>query len=333
MSIPTGIGSSYVRISRKFQDTERQRETISGWLARHGLSLAQTFEDSGSRDTAHKVPTFSGFLNTSQQGESSGSSSPTLTVSASPTLTRCSISSTNSVGAVASCGTWHRTSASLHGDELTVMTNLFAGMTSQKEQYDKGWRSLTKKLLQARDGSWVGGYVPYGCDVICKRGDEIAWRMVVESRDRRIQVEGDKIIRHDGKDVVPAHNKNEKLFLTPSSRPERLSTLSDIFRWFAQEAVTSGRIANRLNARGEPAVYSEAWYPGLIDGILANPVYIGLPTYKKKAHGRFWEMEGWRRREGPASEQLLRHHGQEATGRRPHRPREASVQPHRPHPA
>ena len=291
---PTGRGSSYIRVSRKIQVTERQRSAIAEWAVRRGAEIAHAFEDQGSRDKSEERGDLQRLLKHVEQGhipwvvvedlDRFGVKDPYELFSFIFTLRKhgCQLWSVADDKCIS------------EGDDATILSNVIRGMTSEKEQFVKGERAISAKLEQARKGTWVGGYVPYGCDVVCVRDGETIWRMVVEGRDRRVVIDRQgNVTRYDGYNVVPPHTRKvDVLYLAPSIRQERISTARDIFRWFAEEAITTGKIADRLNARGESAVYSARWYPMLVDGILRNPVYLGLPTYNKNAHGRFYEYVG-----------------------------------------
>ena len=74
-------------------------------------------------------------------------------------------------------------------------------LTSAREQREKATRVLTGKLTLARKGSLLGGYCPYGCDVVAfdAQGNEV-WRVVYEGHDRRVKVYPDgRQERFDGK--------------------------------------------------------------------------------------------------------------------------------------
>src|SRR4051812_13144904 len=66
---PTGRrGAAYVRVSRNQQETARQREDISRWLAQHGLTVGHFYEDTGSRDLAAKRADFQELLRAVEAG-------------------------------------------------------------------------------------------------------------------------------------------------------------------------------------------------------------------------------------------------------------------------
>src|SRR4051794_30495408 len=66
---PTGTrGVGYVRVSRDSQETDRQHAAIRSWAERHGVTVAQVFEDRGSRDQAYKRPDFIRLLKAVESG-------------------------------------------------------------------------------------------------------------------------------------------------------------------------------------------------------------------------------------------------------------------------
>src|SRR4051794_19037456 len=63
-----GTGSSYIRVSRKVQVTERQRSAIAEWSARHSVTITHAFEDQGSRDKSEERGDLQRLLTYVEQG-------------------------------------------------------------------------------------------------------------------------------------------------------------------------------------------------------------------------------------------------------------------------
>jgi hypothetical protein len=153
----------------------------------------------------------------------------------------------------------------------------------------KAGRTLTVQKAMIERGEWTGGPIPYGCDVVCltEQGKE-RWRVIKLGRYERIQVYDDGTkLECNGKEKFPRdRSPTERLVLRQSDRKERLEVVRKIFDWFATEAITTNRIAQRLNKEGVKATnWNGRWYPSLIDDMLANPVYIGKPAYNKNPQG------------------------------------------------
>ena len=177
-------------------------------------------------------------------------------------------------------------------DDGTVITSTVGALTSSREQKEKASRVLTGKLTLARKGQFLGGYVPYGLDVVCvdPQGNE-QWRCVHEGRDRRVKVFPDgRQDRFDGPKNRPPKALNETLKYRPSIIAERIKYLKLIFKWFTTESISPGQIAARLNNLGVSPVFGPLWHQGVVKYILANPIYSGLPTYNKQSSSRFMEF-------------------------------------------
>jgi len=151
---------------------------------------------------------------------------------------------------------------------------------------------LTGKLTLARKGTFLGGYSPYGCDVVAfnAEGKEV-WRVVYEGHDRRLKVYPDgRQERFDGKRNRPPKALHETLKYRPSLVAERVKYVKLIFKWYTTESITAGQIAARLNDLGVSPVFGPLWHQGVVKYLLANPVYVGRPTYNKQSNSRFMEF-------------------------------------------
>jgi hypothetical protein len=74
-------------------------------------------------------------------------------------------------------------------DDGTVITSTVGALASAREQREKASRVLTGNLTLARKGIYLGGYVPYGMDVVAFDAQENeVWRVVYEGHDRRRKV-------------------------------------------------------------------------------------------------------------------------------------------------
>ena len=117
-------------------------------------------------------------------------------------------------------------------DDATVLTSTIGALTSSREQREKASRVLTGALTLARKGQYLGGYVPYGCDLVAfdANGNEL-WRVVYEGRDKRVKVYPDgRQERFDGPRNRPPKALHETLKHRPSIVKERVKYLKLIFR-------------------------------------------------------------------------------------------------------
>jgi len=172
------------------------------------------------------------------------------------------------------------------------LTSTIGALTSTREQKEKAGRVLTGKLTLARKGNFLGGYVPYGMDVVCfdAQGQE-QWRCVHEGHDKRVKVYPDgRRERFDGKGNLPPKALHETLKYRPSIVAERIKYVVLIYKWFTTESISAGQIAVRLNDLGVSPVYGPLWHQGVVKYILANPIYTGHPVYNKQSNSRFMEF-------------------------------------------
>ena len=155
---------------------------------------------------------------------------------------------------------------------------------------------LVEKQMPVRpvEGNFLGGHRPYGCDVVAfnAEGKEV-WRVVYQGHDRRLKVYPDgRPERFDGKRNRPPKALYETLKYRPSILDERVKYVRLIYRWYTTESITAGQIASRLNDLGVSPVFGPLWHQGVVKYLLANPVYVGRPTYNKQSNSRFMEFTG-----------------------------------------
>jgi DNA invertase Pin-like site-specific DNA recombinase len=278
---------AYLRCSTDQQDTLRQREAIE----RCGIEIHQWLEDHESRDRADKRPDFQRLLRAVQAGQVD-----TIVVQA---LDRFGVKDAYEMGKFFSilrdhdCRLLDAAGKHLNADDdATVLTSTIGALTSSKEQREKASRVLTGKMTLARKGNFLGGYCPFGMDVVAfdAQGNEV-WRVVDEGRDRRRKVYADgREERFDGKKNRPPRALHETLKYRPSLVAERVKYVRLIFKWFTTEAITAGQIAGRLNDLGVSPVFGPLWHQGVVKYLLANPIYFGKPTYNKQSNSRFMEF-------------------------------------------
>ena len=116
----------------------------------------------------------------------------------------------------------------------------------------------------------------------------------MKGHDRRRKVYPDgREERFDGKGNVPPKALHETLKYRPSIVAERVKYVRLIFQWYTTESITAGQIANRLNDLGVSPVFGPLWHRNVVQHLLANPIYVGRPTYNKQSNSRFMEfMDG-----------------------------------------
>ena len=167
---------------------------------------------------------------------------------------------------------------------------------------------------EAAGGSYKGGPIPFGCDLLCLAGGNLIWRFVPlrtvpkSGRDGRTLTGknggskwdylGIEIREGSQREVVgiPPHRKaSEQVSLAPTVVAERLRVLRDIFAWFGSESLSFGEIARRLNADPnfvQPVGSESKWYGQRIDPLLRNSIYMGLPTPGNFPRDRFLDWRG-----------------------------------------
>ena len=278
---------AYLRCSTDEQDTLRQREAIQ----RSGLKIDQWLEDHESRDQAHKRPDFQRLLRGVQAGQVK-----TVVVQA---LDRFGVRDAWELGKFFSilkdheCRLLDASGKQLNADDDgSVICSTVGALTSSREQREKASRVLTGKLTLARKGQFLGGYCPYGMDVVAfdAEGKEM-WRVVYEGHDCRRKVYRDgREERFDGKHNRPPKALHETLKYRPSIVAERVKYVKLIFRWYTTESISAGQIAARLNDLGVSPVFGPLWHQNVVKYLLANPIYIGKPSYNKQSNSRFMEF-------------------------------------------
>jgi DNA invertase Pin-like site-specific DNA recombinase len=277
----------YLRCSSDSQDTLRQREDIE----RSGIKINHWLEDHESRDKSHKRLDFQRLLQAVQAGQVD-----TIVVQS---LDRFGVRDAWELGKFFTilkdhnCRLLDGSGKQLNADDDgTVITSTVGALTSSREQKEKASRVLSGKVTLARKGHFLGGHCPYGMDVVAfdAQGNEV-WRCVIEGHDRRRKVYPDgREERFDGPKNRPPKALHETLKYRPSIVAERAKYVVLIYQWYVTEAISPGQIAARLNDLGVSPVYGPLWHRGVVEYLLRNPVYLGLPTYNKVSSSRFMEF-------------------------------------------
>jgi hypothetical protein len=180
-------------------------------------------------------------------------------------------------------------------DPASFLTAGIGAIGSRDEMVKLASRNVGAKLAMSQRGEWTGGKVPYGCDIACRNPESVErWRVVIVGDLRRLKVQPDGTAEvYDGKDNWPRDRRpGDILAVVPSVRAERLVTVRQIFEWWTTETVSYNRIAVRLNEAGITHHAGGVWYPGLVQQLLHNPVYVGKPGWNKNTFARYACLDG-----------------------------------------
>src|SRR5581483_4913836 len=166
-----GHGAVYVRISEDDQKADRQRKSTSEWIGRHGLDdgAVTVYEDLGwKRHQADKRPEFQRMLRDADDGR--------IKWIVCDALDRFGTKNKNQLLAYlyrlqeAGCQLYTANDKEWTGtDLLTLIEAGLEGEKSEKELRDKSERVLGAMRVMAEKGTWLGGRIPYGCDVVAFR--------------------------------------------------------------------------------------------------------------------------------------------------------------------
>lgn len=295
--------AGYLRISSDKQDVKRQRESIERWSETTGCEIAFWFEDSvgrNSRDMAHKRKGFQSLFRAVEAG-----------------LVDCIVVDSQDRFGTSGAHQWGEFLSKLRNhdcrlldssgrelsadDDGSVLTGVVGALTSKREQKEKAQRTITGKKVLAKNGQYLGGLPAYGFDVACFGPDgKEKWRTAYISRFDRWKVyPGGKRERYEGKDNTPRKDLADTQRYQPSIHADRLKTAKQIFQWYATEAISPRQIATRLNQLKVDPVFGPTWDKVKIAQMLANPVYIGFPTWNKRGGGNHLEFVGGQVREVP----------------------------------
>ncbi len=293
--------AAYIRVSSDKQDVTRQRTNISAAAGRLGQPIGQWFEDSEGKNPRHKAEQRKEFQRLLKAVKARAVD--TIFVDSQDRFgTKDAfewgefISILRKHGCQLIDSTGRKLSAD---DDGAVLTGVVGALTSKREQKEKAHRSIGGKVTNAKKGEYQGGYAPYGLDVVCFGPDgKEKWRTVyIAHFDRWKVYPNGKRERFTGKNVTPAKDSTDTLRLRPSIEKERLKFVKQVFKWFTAEDITPQQIANRLNDLQVKPVFGEAWYKHTIRAMLANPVYLGRPTWNKRGASEFIEYVGGQLRE------------------------------------
>ncbi len=298
---------SYHRVSSNAQDTKEQVLGNRQYAEENDITVLNEYGDYGKRHHAYKRPNFQRMLADIPEMK------PDLILV--QRLDRFGVKDANELGYFLTILDQNkvRLITSIDGqdhsrdDIATTITNAIAAGTSRQEQIDKSERVLFGKQKTARQGEYLGGKcLTYGFDLVCigRDGNE-KWRLVEQNPDCRIKYaltggqyleverygieiwkDPDGVMPDKKNRFGPKKERGERLIYMPSIRKERVETLRRMCELFAG-GWTTYRIAIQLHNEGSRPVHYDHWYSPLIDGLLANPLLIGMPTWNRTSQSGF----------------------------------------------
>jgi DNA invertase Pin-like site-specific DNA recombinase len=287
----SGTGAAYVRVSEPSQDPERQRTQIKLWLERNGAAIkpSQWFEDIGwARDETTR-PGFSRMLADVQDGRISW-----IVVDAHDrfgTKDKFELFGILHKLREANCRLYTIDNEELTADDFAASINtLFKGQESETERRNKSERVIKEMRDMARAGEWLGGFVPFGLDVVCfdRKTMQERWRVQITGRNGRVKITGKQREEYNGPKNFPATERIHVLQLRPTTDQQQLDLIRQIFTWYDEENTNTKAIARRLSETTTlRPYYSEQWDYKHVGTILANPVYLGYPTWNKHTAGKY----------------------------------------------
>jgi DNA invertase Pin-like site-specific DNA recombinase len=291
----SGEVAAYIRVSSDKQDTARQEEAVRSAARRHfDCGIDHWFKDAegrNPRDLPHKRRDFQRMMAAVEAGR--------LSCIIVDSQDRFGTRDAHQFGAFITklrdnnCSLFDANGRDLSGDDdATVLTGTIGALTSSREQREKARRCIGGMLEHAKQGKYVGGYPPFGLDVVCFGPDgKEKWRSVYVGHFDRQKVYPDGTCeRFQGKDNSPQKDNADTFYVRPSVETERLEIVRQIFKWYATETISPRQIATRLRDLKIDPVYGKPWDKVRISSMLRNPVYIGRPTWNKRGGSRFVEF-------------------------------------------
>jgi DNA invertase Pin-like site-specific DNA recombinase len=294
----TDQGAAYVRVSDDQQDTLRQYEAIHAFERRHGVAILEQhwFKDEGwARDTADRRPDFQRLMKEVESGR--------VKWVVVDRLDRFGTKSAKQLMAYlyrleeAGCRLFDAGGREWTGeDDATEITALIEGKKSAKEQREKSHRVLGGKVARARLGEWQGGPVRLGFDVVCysrETGKEL-WRVAFEGRDKRLKVYSDgRTERFDGRGNFPRWQEvTEVLRIAPSNDQAKVDAAVSVFDRYAKESISFTSLAHCLSSLGFRTCFGGRFQSHHIEGMLADPIYLGYYTWNRLHAGKFGRYTG-----------------------------------------
>jgi hypothetical protein len=183
-----------------------------------------------------------------------------------------------------------------------LLVGVVGSLTSAREQREKGRRTMRGKLNAALEGTYQGGNVPFAFDVAVYGPDgKERWRVVIDGR-ATVEVDGKKerggLLRRKvwadgrqehfhGKGHAPKCDRHDTPRLAWSCVAGRVEAARAAFEMYAGEDLSLWAVAKRLNEMSVKPTYGNAWSARMIESLLSNPVYVGVPVLGRDQQGDF----------------------------------------------
>lgn len=299
-----GVGAAYLRVSTDLQDTKRQYSAIEGFEERHDVSISKRhwFKDEGwARDKADQRPDFQRLMKLVESGA--------VQWIVVDQLDRFGTKDAHQLIAYlhrlreANCKLFDASGKEWTGADIaTIITAAVEGDKSKGEQTSKSHRTLGGKIEKARQGEWQGGPLKLGFDVACydRASGEELWRLVFESRGKRLKVYADgrserfddvEVIENGQKSIKPNFPKHqpltEVLRIAPSRDKAKIEAAVSVFKRFASESITFTALAQHLNQLGFRTCYGGYFQSQHVERMLEDPAYIGYYAFNRIHAGKF----------------------------------------------
>jgi DNA invertase Pin-like site-specific DNA recombinase len=302
---------AYIRVSTDAQETDRQITAINTWSRQHSIPIDEFIEDTGRRHEAKHRKGFQDLLKRCHAGE----------------IGLVVIEQQDRLGFADGPEFYHYVHLLRESDtELVtaidgkVLTNhdmvsmVLGGLGasgSRDELVKASSRRVGKFVEMVRRGEWIGGWIPYPCDVVARdREGRERWRVISVGKHQRLQVYPDgRSERWDGQGekCFPGRHPGDILVLDRSVRVERLEVVRLAFRLFLVDGLAYCNIAKRLNQLGPLYQHPHGlWYPGLVRSLLCNPCVIGRPGWNKQANSEYSEFKDGAVRFEPRLKKVLK---------------------------
>jgi len=288
-------GAVYLRVSTDFQESASQREQVQRWLDKHTLAARWYVDDEGrnSRHKSEKREQFQRLMDDIALGLYDW-----VAVDAQD---RIGFKHTFEFGSFIHhllnhrCHLWSVTHGHLSDiyDPACQIMGSVGGVTSQREQHDKSERVIRGKISKFRQGTYPGGNVPYGLDVVILGPDKNEkWRVEYVGKNQRKKVYPDgRVERYDGEKNFPRYDATDTPYLAWSKDEIKKKIIQFIFSWYDREAIATAAIARWLNKQNILTQTGRCWQGIDVRTLLRNPIYKGVIAGGKEASGDFFRIK------------------------------------------
>jgi DNA invertase Pin-like site-specific DNA recombinase len=322
-----GQTACYLRVSDTPQDEERQRKALRAYVSKNNVDVPPALweTDKEARDRSGRRPGFQRLLALAKKGEIG-----------------CILIERQDRFGTADADEWgyfryllRQAGCSLievtTGRDLTapdIATRIISGLaaeTSEREQLEKGIRSLGGRVSKARDKKcWNGGAAPYGFDKACldSQGNPL-WFLHYLSRSHGEMIVPCQRCRGTPRgltDNAPCQDcrrmpvsvkcgtmprkkgaAGENVILIPSEDQSRVDLARQCFQLYTTRGEHTAGIAALLREAGF-SMYGHPVTHVAVQRMLENPCYRGNYAFGRIARGRFAKWDGDGVKELPAEE-------------------------------